>query len=558
MTTVTLQTRSPDDPALDRGNDPRDATLILDPDDLALLAADAAAMRGTGAAGLLVPSSAAQLGRWLRRHPRHRVLAQGALTSLTGGATPERDVVVSTRRMTSLRVESDRLRATVGAGVVLADLQEALAASSLYYPPAPTHDGATIGGNVSTNAAGAATFKYGTTRDWVQRIRVVLRHGDDLELRRGDLALSPGDRLRLEGTRRIDLTVPRYVSPPVKKSSAGYFVSDPWDPIDLFIGSEGTLGIITEVELSVVPRPAVLTGLVFMPSLGETLSLVHSLRERSMANRARGSRHGLDVRSIEYFDHRCLELLRQADKLSEHGIDVPPGAVACLLFEQEIQPRGSGSDDIVDRLVAVHEGGAPGDDAVGELMAVLLEHGVVERTELALPSDARRRKQLAAVREAIPLSVSEYLKRQQARDPAVHKAAGDMIVPFERFGAMLSRYGEAFRAEGVDVAVFGHISDGNVHPNALPRDAADMDRAKRVLLALAREAKSMGGCPLSEHGVGKHPLKKQMLLEYWGADVIDEMRAIKRAFDPGWTLARGVYFDQDGVLPGLVGNEEKT
>ncbi|PKN43442.1 MAG: FAD-binding oxidoreductase, partial [Deltaproteobacteria bacterium HGW-Deltaproteobacteria-20] len=102
---------------------------------------------------------------------------------------------------------------------------------------------------------------------------------------------------------------------------------------------------------------------------------------------------------------------------------------------------------------------------------------------------------------------------------------------------------EAFRQEGVDMAVFGHISDGNVHPNGLPRDGADMAGATRALLRLAGEAKSLGGCPLSEHGVGKHPLKKQMLAAYWGVAIIDEMRAIKRAFDPGWTLGRGVFFD---------------
>ena len=82
-----------------------------------------------------------------------------------------------------------------------------------------------------------------------------------------------------------------------------------------------------------------------------------------------------------------------------------------------------------------------------------------------------------------------------------------------------------------------------VHPNTLPRDEGEMRRAKRALLELAAKAKAMGGCPLSEHGVGKHPLKKQMLSEFWGPEVMAEMRAIKSAFDPGWTLANGVLFD---------------
>ena len=541
MTTVNLSSLSPDDPSLER--DPSESlALETDPDELSLLARDAAAMRGSGAVGLLTPKTEGQLARWLRDNPDTAILAQGALTSLTGGATPDGDVVVSLRRMTSLDVRPSELRATVGAGLVLANLQEALMNEGLYYPPAPTHDGATIGGNVSTNAAGAATFKYGTTRDWVERIRVVLRHGDVLELRRGEHRLQPGDRLRIDGSRVIELGVPTYSSPSLKKSSVGYFVRTPWDPIDLFIGSEGTLGIITEVEVRLVERPAVLTGLVFVDSVARALSLVESLRARSLRTRESGG-DGLDVRSIEYFDRRCLTLLRDGDKLSEHAVDVPDEAEACLLFEQEIAAGAASSDDIVDRLIAAHDGGPTGDDAVGALMAVLVEHGVVESTELAMPSDARRRAQLAAVREAIPLSISDWLVQKQKLHPEVHKAAGDMIVPFEHFASMLTKYYDAFVEQGVDLAVFGHISDGNVHPNALPRNAEDMAGAKRALLSLAGEAKSLGGCPLSEHGVGKHPLKKQMLKTYWASEVMGEMRAIKNAFDPSWTLARGVFFD---------------
>lgn len=540
MTTLTLPTQPPDDPALDRDRAPAPLVLETDPDELSLLARDAAAMRGSGATGLLVPSSEGQLARWLRDNPLVALLPQGALTSLTGGATPDGDVVVSLRRMRALTVSGEKLRASAGAGLILADLQSALADEGLYYPPAPTHDGATIGGNVSTNAAGAATFKYGTTRDWIERIRVVLRHGDVLELRRGEHRLGLGDVLRIEGSRTIELALPSYRSPSLKKVSAGYFVTEPWDPIDLFIGSEGTLGIITEVGLRLVRRPAVIAGLVFVDSVDRALGIVGALRDLSLRTRAHGGA-GLDVRSIEYFDARCLELLRQEDKLSSLGVDVAPDAKGCLLFEQEVDADMT-TDAIVDRLSLAQETGG-GDDAIGALMRVLVEHEVVERTELAMPSDTRRKQQLSAVREAIPLSISDWLVRQQRERPEVHKVGGDMIVPFDSFAVMSSKYYEAFEAEGVDVAVFGHISDGNVHPNALPRDASEMAGAKRALMSLAAAAKALGGCPLSEHGVGKHPLKKAMLKGYWGDDVLNQMREIKRAFDPNCTLGRGVFWD---------------
>jgi D-lactate dehydrogenase (cytochrome) len=519
-----------------------DLPVCTDPDVLATLRRDAAAMHGSGAAGLIEPRSTEQLARWLRDNPTTPLLAQGALTSLTGGATPDGDVVVSLRRMTQLRVSDSGENVQADAGVVLANLQQALADRGLYYPPAPTHDGATIGGNVSTNAAGAATFKYGTTRDWVNRIRMVLRNGDVLALRRGDHIVRAAEVLRFEGSRTFELRMPVYESPAIKKSSAGYFARSPMDLIDLFIGSEGTLGFITEAELRVVPRPRVVTGLVFASRIDRAIALVGELRERSEATRRGDRLDGLDVRSIELFDRRCLELLREENKLREHAVDVPESAVACLLFEQEVALSWS-DDAIVDQLVAAGEGASAQRNPIGDLMDVLRRFDVVEATEIALPSDARRQRQLAAIREAIPLSISDWLVRRQKDHPEVHKVAGDMTVPFERFEEMLGCYGEAFRARGVDVAVFGHISDGNVHPNALPRDARDMRQAKEALLSLAAKAKSMGGCPLSEHGVGKHPLKKAMLAQFWGDDAISQMRGVKRAFDPTWTLGRGVFFD---------------
>ncbi len=542
MALVTLRALSVDDPSLAGNSGIKSLSLETDPEDLALRMRDAAAMQGSGAIGLLRPKTEMQLAHWLVAHPTPPLLAQGALTSLTGGATPNNDVVIDFSKMTQMGIINRTTNSlTVGAGLILNNLQEALADENLYYPPAPTHDGATIGGNVATNAAGAATFKYGCTRDWVKRIRVVLRHGDVLEIRRGENTLRHGDTLRITGSRQIELPMPTYRSPNVKKASAGYFVKDPWDPIDLFIGSEGTLGFITEVEVGVVPRPRVVTGLLFVDSTAQAIKIVEALREQSLQTRKNKRANGLEVRSIEYFDDRCLSLLREQNKLSEYAIVVPEHTTSCLLFEQELE-SGMSDEEIVDRLVAASEGRG-GNDALGALMAILTQYEVMETAELAMPSDTRRKTQLAAVREAIPLAISDWLVQQQRNHPEVHKAGGDMIVPFASFGDMLERYYEIFGQEQVDVAVFGHISDGNVHPNALPRDAKDMKGAKLALMALAAEVKERGGCPLSEHGVGKHPLKKQMLAHFWGKKTMNQMRAIKRAFDPNWTLGRGVLFD---------------
>ncbi len=510
-----------------------------DPERLEAVAKDAAAMRGRGATGLVEPRDEAELCAWLRAHPTLPILPQGALTSLTGGATPDGEVVISLARLTGLTIDAEAQRAVVGAGLVLANLHEALAQRGLYYPPAPTHDGATIGGNVACNAAGAATFAYGTTRDWVQRIRVALRHGELLELRRGEHRVEPGDILQLQGERSIEVPVPTALSPALRKTSAGYVVARPMDPIDLFIGAEGTLGIITEVELALRPRPTELCALVFVPDDAAAVALTRTLRDRSRATVAGERPDGAAVRSIEYFDARCLQLIRQEGGLDRLRVEVPAGAGAALLLIQEL-PIGSDDASVMEQLDSAFAGAPRG--PVADLVGALMEHGVLETTELALPEQASRRAQLAAVREAIPLAVSEWLLRHKRRDPAVHKLGGDMIVPFEHLGEMLEAYRAVFAARGLELCIYGHISDANVHPNGLPTCAAEMAAGEAALLELAQRALALGGCPLSEHGVGRSPLKQRMLALTRGPAAMEQLRATKLALDPDWTLAPGVLF----------------
>lgn len=523
---------------------PLELEVLRDPELLEGLRRDAAAIAGAGASGLLLPRDESSLSRWLRENPRERILVQGALTSLTGGAAPDDEVVISSRRMNHLEINPEGTLARVGPGLILAELQAALALRGLFYPPAPTHDGATLGGNVATNAAGAATFRYGTTRDWVSAIRIMLRNGDLLEIRRGATTLRPGDTLRISDHR--ELLVPSYETPALKKVSAGYFVRDPMDLIDLFIGSEGTLGILTEIEIRLLPRPRVLVGFVLLPDVGAACDLTAALRARSSPLGAQGEEQGIALRSVEFFDGRCLRLLVEEGKLKHlHGHD-PSGVGAGLLFEIET-PAALSDEALNERLgeaaEAVLTGLPSGNDAMGQLVEVLAARDLLERCELAMPSDIGRREQLFGIREAVPLAISDWLLRRQREEPAVQKAGGDVIVPFEQLGALLQACDEAFRSRGIDGCVFGHISDGNLHPNTFPRNAAELAIARQAQVEIAAFVKSVGGCPLSEHGVGRSRLKKRLLEGFWGPGPIGQMRALKAALDPGFTLARGVFFD---------------
>src|SRR4051812_40316949 len=186
-------------------------------------------------------------------------------------------------------VNTDRegMTATVEAGVLLGDLQKAVEAEGLLYPPDPTEWSCQIGGNIATNASGARRFKYGATRNWVSALKVVLADGDLVELRRGEVLSSDGVvRVTTSSGRAIVVNVPTYERPNVTKNASGYFTSEPLDAIDLFIGSEGTLGVIVEAELKLVARPeGTFSGVVFFARQDDLLGFVDEVRELSTENR---------------------------------------------------------------------------------------------------------------------------------------------------------------------------------------------------------------------------------------------------------------------------------
>jgi D-lactate dehydrogenase (cytochrome) len=120
-----------------------------------------------------------------------------------------------------------------------------------------------------------------------------------------------------------------------------------------------------------------------------------------------------------------------------------------------------------------------------------------------------------------------------------------MIVPFDRLAELLALYDAEFGRRALDAAVWGHISDGNLHPNIIPRSMADVESGREAILAFGRDAIDLGGSPLAEHGVGRNAVKQRLLMELYGAEGIDDMRAIKRALDPQWRLAPGVLFGRE-------------
>jgi D-lactate dehydrogenase (cytochrome) len=511
-----------------------------DRDAIAAYLEDAAHFPGGHASGIAFPRTEADVARLIREHAR--VLPIGAQSSLTGGATPMGELLISLARMNAVTATAPET-VTVQAGVPIAVLQEAAAARGAFYPPSPTFTGATAGGVVATNAAGAATFKYGSTRGWVRALTIVLASGDVVDIRRGEGVAHPDGWFEIETPARVvRVPLPAYRMPAVPKCSAGYFAAPGMDPIDLFIGSEGTLGIVTGVTFDLVaPAPAVALALMPLPSEDDALRLARALRDTSLETRRLRDPLGVDVAAIEHLDRRCLEILREDGADRRCGVRLPEDAGMALLAEIEL-PHGLTGERAYEE-IARALGPAATDSPLTRLTRLFASAGVLERVELALPGDRRRAEQLLALREAVPAGVNHRVgDAKRTIDDRIEKTAADMIVPFDRLGELLQIYRDGFERRGLDYAVWGHLSDGNLHPNVIPRSAADVAAGKEAMLEFGRAAIRLGGCPLAEHGVGRNPVKQALLRELYGEAGIAQMRAVKRALDPEGKLARNNIF----------------
>jgi D-lactate dehydrogenase (cytochrome) len=519
--------------------------IATDPDTVAAVLEDAAHFPGGAATGVATPRSEADVAAVLRAG--HAVLPIGAQSSLTGGATPQGGLVLRTDRMNQvLRVDTDRVR--VQCGVSLNELEAILTPLKLAYPPTPTFLGAFVGGIVATNAAGPATFKYGTTREWVDALTVVLADGSVLDLERG-VARAEAGRLEIVGRdgRTTVLEVPSYHVPEVPKHSAGYAAAPDLDAIDLFIGSEGTLGIVTEVTLRVLADPpARCLALVPCRSESSALELVSELRASAMTTWRSGDSNGIDVSAVEQMDRRSVELLREDGADVRFGTPLPEWTDTVLLVHLDLD-----SDTTPEAAYAqvANVSDAAADGPLVRFCRLLERENVLDSTHVAVPGDRSRADQLCGLREAVPAAVNRRVGIAQASvDRRITKTAADMIVPFARFPEMLRRYRSRLDARGLDYAIWGHSSDGNVHPNVIPRTYGDIEAGREAILEWGLDVAELGGCPLAEHGVGRNAVKQTLLRQLYGDEGIEQMRRVKRALDPGGKLAPGVIFPEIGKL----------
>jgi D-lactate dehydrogenase (cytochrome) len=522
-----------------------------DPDEIQSFLTDASHMLEGRAERVIFPESVEEVAEILKTATRDKtpVTVSGAGTGTVGGRIPFAGIVLATDKLDQIKSivhEEQGGSAVAEAGVMLSSFQRFVESQGLLYPPDPTERSCFLGGTVATNASGARTFKYGPTRNYVQRLKIVLAAGDVLDLRRGELRADAQGNIKipLPSGDFIEALLPTYQMPKTRKHASGYYVAPEMDVLDLFIGSEGTLGVIVEIETALLPKPeGLLGGVVFFSSGEDLLGFVAEARSLSLRNREAGrsdvgrfatlmdkalevtSREPIspsrasdqrdslvDARALEYFDRESLNFLRQKYET------IPEHAVGAIYFEQETD---STSEDSV---------------MSGWLRLLETHHALADDSWFA--TNEQDQLKLREFRHALPVLMNEWFARHRQR-----KVSTDMSVPDDAFAGMLQFYQSTLQASGLRYTIFGHIGDNHVHVNILPRDDDEGAKAREIYVQFLKRAAEAGGTLSAEHGIGK--LKRDYLRLFYSEENLRQMAALKRAFDPGGILGRGNIFSED-------------
>ena len=422
------------------------------------------------------PRSRAELLQLLQEALRDRtpVTAAGGQTSTTAASLTDRGVLLSLREIGGIHdIDRASRSVRVGPGELLGPLKRTLAAEGWLLAPDPTsEEDCTIGGAIACNASGARSLRYGAIRSHVRGLTVALMNGDVLELRR----------------------------PSLEKNTVGY--APVHDLVDWFVGSEGTLGIILEAELSLLPLPAWVIGIsIPFPTEASALAFVIAARESAV----------LAPRCLEFLDAGALDIARTS-------VQDPGWATSAqALIYTEL--AGSEADEPpLDTWLELAMAHAALDDDIR-----------VYDGEAAL-RDARK------LRHAVPATMHE--RAAPYRATGGRRISTDWAVPYRQLADALAASRRAVERRGLAQPVtFGHAGNGHPHQNFIARDSAELERITDAVGETLRDVIALGGTVAAEHGIGK--IKSRWLPMQMSGTQRAMMRAIKHELDPHNLLAQG-------------------
>ena len=456
-----------------------------------------------------LPCDAADLKLLISWAAEHRVplVARGAGSAMGGGNVGEGVVVDLAGFSNPLHIDPPSRTAATGAAVTLAGLNAAAANYGLRLPPDPSSGAwATLGGMVSTNAAGARSVRFGSVRRWVQTLTLITSDAEEVTLRRGinqpDSSAGALRRFGKDVAPRLRAAAPLVSSqfPRVRKNSSGYAVDAylaSGDVLDLVTGAEGTLGIVTEVEWRLDPVPECRAGMrVQLPSLDHLHEVVEAINQHEPS-------------ALELLDRSFLDLVGSSYRVAG---GVGPGVETLLLVEFEREQQ----------------------EALRQTLA-LTETAVMPwavSVDVAYSGDADR---LWAIRHAASPILAGLPENRRSL-----QVIEDACVPIERMGEYIGSVRRMAAELELPVVLFGHAGDGHIHVNLLPELARRgwQDRVAALLEDVTQLVKRLGGTPSGEHGDGR--LRAQTLERIYGTEIVELFREIKLAFDPSGIFNPGV------------------
>lgn len=474
---------------------------------------DSSNLKGGFAECVVVPEDIGALSGFVKEAniKKTPITVSGGGTGTTGSRIPFGGTVISLEKFNRIiGISKEKMFSAVEADVSVDDFKKECEKEGLFYACHPTEKGAFLGGTVSTNASGARSFKYGPTRKYVRRLKMVLACGDILEIRRGEKRLSKKDpKIILDSGKEISVPLPDYRMPSVK-NSAGYYAKDGMDPIDLFIGQEGTLSIITEMEMALAKMPAkIFSCFVFFTKERDSWEFAQEARALS---RDGEDDTEIDALSIEYFDENALNLLRTKNSA------VPADARAAIFFEQEITSKDE--DLVVDSWVKIIE----------------KHNASMDNTWVAMTDEEADK--FTQFRYAIPESINDIVRKNGFR-----KLSTDIAVPEDNFLKMMNFYVNTLKSAKIEYVVFGHIGECHIHVNLLPVSAQQLQKSEDICLEFVKKGVSLGGTVSAEHGIGK--TRRRYLEEMYGRQGILEMARMKKTFDPNCILGLDNIFPKE-------------
>jgi len=473
------------------------------------------------------------------------VTLSGARTGLVGGAVPYGGAIVSLERfdkILGLRYDTQSKEWLVRAqcGVTIRDLNNwamkkdfpGLSKSgsadtkaflkkyresdiTYFYPPDPTEMGAALGGTVSTNASGARTYKYGATRNWVRRIRIMLASGEVLEIPRGKYFATPAGEFTIinsAGNKTI-VKIPKYAMPHTK-NAAGIFSAPNMDLIDLFIGSEGILGAITEIEVALQKWNNPISIVQFLPSDDKAIDFVITLRKEK----------SIRPEFIEFYSSHALNLLREKQKEDPKGVGMPPipdYATSAVFFDLQFDPECKDND-------------------YAQLEKIVYRCGSTLTMSWA-GYEQRDLERFKNFRHVLPETINTIIAERKKKIPELYKLSTDLAVPDHALEEIWAFYTSILEGAGLEWVAFGHIGNNHIHINIIPRSLKEMKEGLLIYREFAKKAVNLGGTISAEHGIGK--IKKEFFSIMFSDKELKEMKAVKNALDPGLMLNAGNIFD---------------